>query len=346
MIVLLHVDDLAIGYDKKYSGYRAVIKRLTTKFKATQQPLSCFLSASIRRDVDMGVIISQEPAVLQILSRFSEWVGHPAHSPLDVKVRLSQYYESDSKKPQFAPADKNFPYKSIIGSLGYLACISRCDIAYAVNLLSHFSSDARRVHQDALCRLLGYLQAHPAECIHYSAGKPLFLHAYADASHLTHELHSRSQIAYIACLAGAPIAWRSKMPKVPYLSSTTAEIAALREAVKAVVALRLMLIELGMAVEPTPIFEDNSATVHVSVSVKHTTRLRHVLKDCNWLQYHVEAGNVVVLAVSTKKQLADWLTKAFSKADHERFVRALMDVVPMVQTELAMPCSSVFPLLL
>jgi hypothetical protein len=94
------------------------------------------------------------------------------------------------------------------------------------------------------------------------------------------------------------------MPSTPYLSSTTGEIAAARELIKTIAGLRVTLIQLGMSTTPTPVFEDNKATVDVSVSVKHHTRLRHVVKDCCFLKYHVDVGTVVLSAVGTQDQPA------------------------------------------
>jgi hypothetical protein len=328
MIVLLHVDDLAIGFDKEFEGRHEVIKALTTKFDSKIMPLECFLSLSVRRDVDKGVILSQEPMVRTVLGKYSKWVGNEAHSPMDPNVKLVTYYDRGPEDAEPELADPGFPFKPIIGSLIYLN-MTRIDIAFAVNFLSHFQLKPLKIHQNALSRVLGYLRSHPSECIHYQAGAPMVMHAYADASHLTDARNSLSQIAHIAFLAGAPIAWRTVMPKIPYLSSTTAEIAALREAVKAVLTLRMTLVELGMPAEPTPIFEDNAATVQVCVEIKHTTRLRHVLKDCNFLQFHASVGTFVAMGIKTTHELADWLTKAFAKAKHERFTRISMDCVPL-----------------
>jgi hypothetical protein len=91
-----------------------------------------------------------------------------------------------------------------------------------------------------------------------------------------------------------------------------------------------------MSTLPTTVFEDNKATRDVSQSVKHHTRLRHVIKDCNYLKFHVENSDVVFTLVGTKDQLADWLTKNHAKAAHERFCVYVMHEHPLGGT---CPCA-------
>ena len=49
------------------------------------------------------------------------------------------------------------PYRNLLGSLGYIAQITRGDIAFAVNKLAAFSNNPGKVHWMALKRILVYL---------------------------------------------------------------------------------------------------------------------------------------------------------------------------------------------
>jgi hypothetical protein len=329
-IILLHVDDLAIGYHKDYALHEKFLGAIKDKWPSKDLgPISCFLNMTVERDSNGGVILSQEPYLKDVLERFSEFVDNGHHAPANHHQDLFKYAGCEVLPEGVELADPGFPYLAISGSLRYLEVGTRIDIACILNICCQNQARPLMMHQVALCWLLGYLSKHPSETLHYKAGSPFFMHVYADASHLFDMKRSLSQIAYIVFLCGAPIAWKSTMPKPPYLSSTTAEIAAAREAVKTIVALRVCLIQLGMSTVPTVVFEDNKATIDVSQSVKHHTRLRHVIKDCNYLKYHVECGDVVFCAVGTKDQIADWLTKLHSKAVHERFCVYVMHTHPV-----------------
>ena len=109
-IILLHVDDLAIGFDNTFSGIPAVLKGIKDKYPSKDLgPISCFLGMGVSRDSEGGVILSQEAGVNQILKRFAKWVSVKSHTPADHKVDL---WEHPSNKPLpdgVEEADKTFP---------------------------------------------------------------------------------------------------------------------------------------------------------------------------------------------------------------------------------------------
>ncbi|POM77421.1 Polyprotein [Phytophthora palmivora] len=52
---------------------------------------------------------------------------------------------------------KSKPYRSLVGSLMYLTCVTRPDIAVAVIKLSRFLENSRQRHWDAGIKLVHYL---------------------------------------------------------------------------------------------------------------------------------------------------------------------------------------------
>lgn len=49
-------------------------------------------------------------------------------------------------------------YREVIGSLMYVACKTRPDIAYAVNVLARFVNDSCKVHWTGVERIMRYLR--------------------------------------------------------------------------------------------------------------------------------------------------------------------------------------------
>ena len=79
----------------------------------------------------------------------------------------------------------------------------------------------------------------------------------------------------------------------------------------------------------TPIFEDNKATIDVSVAVKTTQQMRHVLKDINFLRSVVSEKVVFLPSVASKNQLSDILTKSLSVGEHWSLLRRILKCFPM-----------------
>lgn len=72
------------------------------------------------------------------------------------------------------------PYKEAIGSLLFLATVTRPDIAYALNAASQYAESPRKVHWNAVKRILKYLKGTITYGIVYSAKAPV-LTVYSDA---------------------------------------------------------------------------------------------------------------------------------------------------------------------
>lgn len=50
------------------------------------------------------------------------------------------------------------PYKEVVGSLLYLATVTRPDIAFAVNAVSQYAESPKKIHWNAIKRILKYVK--------------------------------------------------------------------------------------------------------------------------------------------------------------------------------------------
>jgi len=97
--------------------------------------------------------LSQKRYVQTVLERFNMVDAKPNKVPMDDFRQLSvQSEDSGSEKLD------GVPYLEAVGSLMYLQVCTRPDIAFAVGVLSRFSSDPRRVHWGAVKKVMRYLQ--------------------------------------------------------------------------------------------------------------------------------------------------------------------------------------------
>lgn len=80
----------------------------------------------------------------------------PVTTPLDGNVKLSK--EMKPKTTEEVEEMKKVLYRSLIGSLMYLAVSTRPDIAYAVSTLSQFNQNPGSGHWISAKRVLRYLK--------------------------------------------------------------------------------------------------------------------------------------------------------------------------------------------
>ena len=96
------------------------------------------------------------------------------------------------------PIKKNVPFRELIGSLLYLATISRPDIQYSVIYLSRFLDKPTEQLWQAAKRILRYLKATQYICLTYEASTTSenLLMAYTDADWGSDQLDRKSVSGY------------------------------------------------------------------------------------------------------------------------------------------------------
>lgn len=135
-------------------------------------------------------------------------------------------------------ADKEFalkkhPYRSIVGSLIYLAQCTQPDLAYAVGVLSQHLDWPGYQHLKAANHNLRYLAGTIDIGIKYSGNHPSepvkglksqsCPQAHCDADRARDRDTRWSMTGYIFILAGGAISWRSKLQSIVALLSTKAK---------------------------------------------------------------------------------------------------------------------------
>lgn len=103
----------------------------------------------------------------------------PISCPLDVSMKLSK----DGNSTNNASYGEKFegPYMEAIGSLIYLMVATRPDIAFAVGLVSRYSSDPRKQHWASVKHILRYLKSTQEKGLLYDGNSSDTLHGFSDA---------------------------------------------------------------------------------------------------------------------------------------------------------------------
>jgi hypothetical protein len=248
-------------------------------------------------------------------------------------------------------ADVGYSYRQILGELVYAYVVCRLDIAFAVTLLSRFSSAPAREHYTALKTIVKYLRrtkdwgilywrSEPVESLPYvpidqpaiDDSLPAFpkhlllqLVGFVDAAHATDLATRRSITGIVFCLAGGAIAYKSKLQATVATSSTEAEFIAAVHAAKLAKYLRSVLMEFGFPQDgPTPLYEDNMAAIAMINESKPTTRSRHIDIQHFAIQEWRRRGIIVLRHLPGVINVADQQTKALGWTLHSRHARRSM----------------------
>ena len=128
-------------------------------------------------------------------------------------------------KPMSVPADPNvnlipadvckrnecnLPYREVVGSLMFVAIVSRPDIAYAVSVLSRFLDKHDVTHWRVAKRVFAYLIKTADIGIQYRRSENKSdLIGFSDADFASDPETRRSTTGYVFCMSGGPVTWSS-----------------------------------------------------------------------------------------------------------------------------------------
>ena len=102
-----------------------------------------------------------------ILAKYPMYIGARNYAYVP---SMTEYIHRDDTptSPKQLEYVSAYPYAEVVGSLLYLAVVSRPDISYAVGVLTRYLKFPTYSSCKAASRVLNYLSQHPAVCIRYS----------------------------------------------------------------------------------------------------------------------------------------------------------------------------------
>jgi hypothetical protein len=323
-IILLYVDDLLL-----FSNQKQLIKwmesKLFERFKMnTISDGGKFLGFEIiRSEEDRSISINQNQFVSELLEKTDFRRISGVKTPMEPGLVLSKH----ENEPPMDKVDQDFmsekPYRSIVGSLNYLACGTRPDIAFAVHNLSRHLENPRRTHWIALERVLNYLESNPEYSICYSKGQSTdnnFIHAYSDADHGGDNGDRHSISAYVFIINNGIVSWSCKAQETIALSSTEAEYVALSHCARNVLWFKSIFSELGIPFRQVIIKGDNLSSLHLAKNPILHQRTKHIDIKHHFIRQLIKNKVIDVEHVRTEDMLADPLTKSVSYPKLQRFI--------------------------
>ena len=366
--MLRQVDDFAMAC-KDETTAKKLYEEIGLALQTEQETEPPFAYLGLVKDFN-GVDISQTNEYIEISSsnyidrvmRSHGWETEPRSkgaptSPMN-KDALEQIFRQEGHKEgtrEHAELEHKagFAYRTLLGELMFCYVSCRCDIGYAITLLSKFSTSPSQYHYTCLKNVARYLRATKHWGIRYKRGGtrsdlpvgdftdlpkreenlPTFpvdtaqdrLICFVDAAYGNDKTKRRSTTGYAFTYSGGAIVYRSKAQSVTALSSTEAELIAAVTAAKTARFIRAVLQELGFKQdEPTPIYEDNKPTIDIVNSKKPTQRSRHIDIRFFAIQDWMDNRDISMHHINGVINPADDLTKPLGWVLHARHARFMM----------------------
>ena len=226
------------------------------------------------------------------------------------------------------PLDNPSLYRKGIGKLNFLTN-ARPDLAFVVQHLSQFMQAPRVPHYNAFIHVLRYIKGQPDLRVLLHKNADYALQAYCDSDYTACPHTRRSVTGYVVFLSDSLTSWKSKRQGTVSLSSAEADYRSMRRVVAELSCLSGLLNELTIT-SITPILGrcDNQAAIFIAKNLVFYERTKHIELDCHFVREKLMAGLISLHHISTKRQLANVLTKPLIGVIHREFISKLGVLAP------------------
>ncbi|CAM9608568.1 unnamed protein product, partial [Heterosigma akashiwo] len=225
LMVAVYVDDLVVSGSSPalVSDFK---QSLASKYDLTDQgELTQILGIKVVRDKrDKCFYLSQTSFIKDTLTKLELDYLPVCATPMDHTVDLTP---TPGFKAELSDANM---YRSMVGTLAWVANWTRPELAFTVHKLQRTQHDPEPKHFEAAERVFRYLKGTQSESLRL--GGDLVLRAFSDSDFCSGRIDGKSVTGYVLFLGDAPIVWSSKLQGAVTTSTVEAEYLALRSSVK------------------------------------------------------------------------------------------------------------------
>ena len=337
LVVGVYVDDIVVAYDD-----RSLLDKFTTRFMSRYESkslgaLSFFLGIAVDQHGDGSISIHQTQYIKNLVEKFR--LGHEddsIHRDLPGSAELFHRIGASKDPGENAQmGELKTQYLQIVGALLYVAVQTRVDVAYPLSVLCKYMSNPSQDAYKGAMQVLLYLSKTaglkltyrklttvPKGCEKYKQeilGNHGFI-AFSDSSWGI----PNPAYGYLVMIAGGPVSYASKTLKSAE-STAEAEYAAAYQGTRDVIFVRNLCEDLGfMLTGKLCIAVDNDAAVKIAYNHGVTARNKHFRRAFHLIREEVIYQRLNVFHLSTKLQLADFLTKILDPEGFRRNRDALL----------------------
>ena len=283
-------------------------KLMSDKFEMSMMgELKFFLGFEIKQ-LGEGTFVNQAKYTRDMLKRFKFEDAKGCKSPMATSTDLHPDHLGKDVDQKV--------YRSMIGSLLYL-CASRPDIMFSVGMCARYQSAPKESHYTAVKRIFRYLVHTPSFGLWFPKGSSFSLTGYSDADYAGDKKDRKSTSGACQFLGRSLVCWSSKKQNCVALSTTEAEYISAASCCAQLLWMRQTLKDFGIIYDKVPLLCDNQSAIKIAHNPVQHAKTKHIEIRHHFIREHVERGDIELLYVGTKDQLADIFTKAL---DVQRFL--------------------------
>lgn len=304
LILAIHIDDgLIVG--KTQAVIDKLLKNLKMEFDVVVSEANMYLGLQIEQFSDGSIFVHQEAYARKVIKRFNLEDANP------VKIPADQHHQMCTSVHPCGDKDiPNVPYREAVGSLMYLSIGTRPDITFAVNSASQYLEDPKKIHWNAVKRIIKYLKGTMRYGLYFPAQQDIQLLAFSDADFAGDVETRKSTTGLVLKLSESTISWSSQKQKVVALSTTEAEYVAASQAVKEIIWIKSLLRSLQVLRGlKTTLYIDNQSALKLIKNAEFHKRTKHIDVRYHFIRDKYSADEFLLEHVASKDQQADILTK-------------------------------------
>ena len=340
-LISIYVDDILIAGSNQTiidAAKSILIKKFTMKDMG--QP-KLFLGINIDQ-ISNGFRISLNDFISKVQSDFD------VEKLRDLKSPLAKGFEHDPTSKALDEKEHS-KYRSIVGTLAFMANTVRFDISFAVSFLSRFLANPTKHHLSGAIRVLQYVcqtkdfhisyvnnnielkskdfryldKTENTLIKDYPKQGNMKLTVVSDSDFASDKESRKSQSGYFTLLNGNILSWSSKKQSLVALSSTEAEYIALTEATKSGIFFKNILKELFYSIPFIDLLGDNLSSLTLSAHPYNHNRSKHIDIKYHYIRQQVNNKSIKLLYINTKDNISDLLTKILDTTTFQNLLTIL-----------------------
>ena len=215
--------------------------------------------------------VSHGACIRRMVEKFNQVNAKSVFNPNVPGLCLTKSDEKDLRM-------ENRPYRSLVGSLLYIATGARPDIAFTVCQLSRHLEQPSEQHWNAAIRVLRYLKSTAMKGICYEAMPGnIEVSAYSDADWARDKETRRSTSGIMVMINNSPVIFKSKVQQSVALSTAEAEYIAISLCIQEVMWVKSLLSELKVRIDDSVVMhEDNQSAIAIANNDGYQSRAKHI----------------------------------------------------------------------
>ncbi|CAB0015328.1 unnamed protein product [Nesidiocoris tenuis] len=305
--LVIWVDDLLLMGPEK--DVAVIVKKLQGEFNATDLgKMKTFLGTDI--EYEPGALrLSQKPLIDKIIDRFHLLESKSFLTPMETGFNI------DTSLPHVEA-----PFRELVGSLIYLATITRPDIAFAAAFLGRYLNHPTQAAWKAAKRVAKYIKGTRNLALTFVKESPRNeLKAYADADWAS-DCSDRKSVSGAAIFYGRNlIYWSSKKQQTVALSTAESEFYAAALCASEILHLRNLHADLSGDLPECTMLMDNQSAIAMVNNYENSRRAKHIDIKTHFIRDVVAKGLIKTKFVPSEDNVSDVFTKPLCSVKFEKF---------------------------